>query len=198
VRASIKFLPNALTIARIVITPVLLLLLLSGTLLGQTAALGLFILAAISDYFDGKIAREYEVRSRLGQFLDPLADKILVLGTFAVLSFMLPAVVPWWAVVLIALRDLAVTLLRTWTESRGRTLRTLGIAKWKTTVQLAFLIGLLVVLVARQPAMPQQIAASAVWLLNSLIPFIVLMGVVALTVFTGVWYFFNQETISPA
>ncbi|NBC18876.1 MAG: CDP-diacylglycerol--glycerol-3-phosphate 3-phosphatidyltransferase [Bacteroidetes bacterium] len=193
-----KFVPNALTIARIVLTPVLLLMLLSETLLGHVGALALFVLAAISDYFDGKIARDYEVRSRLGQFLDPLADKILVLGTFAVLSFMLPDIVPWWAVVLIALRDLAVTLLRTWTESRGRTLRTLGIAKWKTTLQLAFLIGLLTVLVARQPEMPQQIAAAAIWLLDSLIPFIVLMGVVALTVFTGVWYFFNQETVSPA
>jgi CDP-diacylglycerol--glycerol-3-phosphate 3-phosphatidyltransferase len=198
VRTSMKFVPNALTIARIVLTPVLLLMLLSETLLGHVGALALFVLAAISDYFDGKIARDYEVRSRLGQFLDPLADKILVLGTFAVLSFMLPDIVPWWAVVLIALRDLAVTLLRTWTESRGRTLRTLGIAKWKTTLQLAFLIGLLTVLVARQPEMPQQIAAAAIWLLDSLIPFIVLMGVVALTVFTGVWYFFNQETVSPA
>lgn len=198
VRTSMKFVPNALTIARIVLTPVLLLMLLSETLLGHVGALTLFVLAAISDYFDGKIARDYEVRSRLGQFLDPLADKILVLGTFAVLSFMLPDIVPWWAVVLIALRDLAVTLLRTWTESRGRTLRTLGIAKWKTTLQLAFLIGLLTVLVARQPEMPQQIAAAAIWLLDSLIPFIVLMGVVALTVFTGVWYFFNQETVSTA
>lgn len=198
VRTSMKFIPNALTIARIVLTPVLLLMLLSETLLGHVGALVLFILAAISDYYDGKIARRYEVRSRLGQFLDPLADKILVLGTFAVLSFMLPEIVPWWAVVLIALRDLAVTLLRTWTESHGRTLRTLSIAKWKTTVQLAFLIGLLVALVARQPEMPSQIASSAAWLLDSLIPFIILMGVVALTVFTGIWYFFNQETVSPA
>ena len=193
-----RFVPNALTIFRIVLTPVLLLMLLAETLLGYAGALALFIIAAVSDYYDGKIAREYEAGSRLGQFLDPLADKVLVLGTFIVLSFMLPHIVPWWAVVLIALRDVAVTLLRTWSEARGRTLRTLPIAKWKTTVQLAFIIGLLCVLVAGQPEMPRQVMLAAHWLLDSLIPFLVLMGVVILTVGTGAWYFFNQETVSPA
>jgi hypothetical protein len=96
--SPMKHLPNALTIVRILLTPVLLWLLLIDTFWGYASGLGLFIVAAVSDYLDGMLAREYQVDSRLGQFLDPLADKILVLGTFAVLAYLMPRQVPWWGV----------------------------------------------------------------------------------------------------
>ncbi len=190
-----KNVPNALTISRIVLTPILLVLLFSGTLLGQVGALVLFILAALSDYLDGKLARSYGVRSRLGQFLDPFADKVLVLGTFIALSVMLPALVPWWAVALIALRDVAVTGLRMWVEAQGRTLRTIPMAKAKTSLQLAFLIGMLVLLAAQR--LPGRLAELADGVLASAIPFVVLMVVVVVTVFTGVWYLLHQEYVPP-
>lgn len=191
-----KFVPNALTISRIVLTPVVLVLLFSDTLLGQLGALVLFILAALSDYLDGKLARSLGVRSRLGQFLDPFADKVLVLGTFVALAVRIPEIVPWWAVALIALRDVTVTILRMWTESRGKTLRTIPMAKTKTTLQLVFLIGILTLLTARW--LPGVLARVATWVLDSTIPFALLMLVVAVTVFTGLWYFFRKEYVSPA
>lgn len=191
-----KFVANAITIGRIVLTPVVLFLLSWDTLEGQGGALVLFVIAAISDYVDGKVARAFGIRSRLGQFLDPLADKVLVLGTFAALAFLIPQIVPWWAVALIALRDVVITVMRAWAESKGRTLRTIPMAKTKTTLQLIFLIGVLVLLTARH--LPGVIAEMAVWVLQSVIPFILLMVVVALTVFTGLWYLFNQEYVSPA
>ena len=191
-----RHIPNTLTITRILITPVLLVLLMSDTLWGQFWALVLFIIAAISDYLDGKIARSYQVRSRLGQFLDPFADKVLVLGTFAALALLIPSVVPWWAVLLIGLRDFAVTLQRTWAESRGRSIRTLVIAKAKTIVQLVFLI-LMLALVAAAKA-PGVLGRTAVWLLSTPAPFIVLVGVVSFTVYTGLVYLFRQEYSSPA
>ena len=194
-----KFIPNTLTIGRIVVTPILLVLLMTETLLGQVGALVLFILAAISDYYDGKVARSYGVQSRLGQFLDPFADKVLVLGTLAVLAVMIPRIVPWWAVALIALRDVTVTGLRMWAESRGRTLRTVPMAKTKTTLQLIFLIGVLLLMAATK--FPEMIAGPARWVLEGdgyVIPLILLMVVVAVTVFTGLWYLFNKEYASPA
>lgn len=193
-----KFVPNAITISRIVLTPVLLVLLMSQTLLGHIGALVLFVVAAISDYYDGKLARQYQAGSRLGQFLDPFADKVLVLGTFVALAMLIPQVVPWWAVALIALRDVSVTALRTWAEAQGRTLRTLPMAKTKTALQLTFLIGVLVLLAARRPEMPGLFVEAARWVLASVIPFALLMALVVLTVFTGVWYFVNQDFISPA
>ena len=190
-----RYVPNVLTISRIVLTPVLLVLLMSDTLIGQIWALGLFIVAAASDYLDGKLARVFKVHSRLGQFLDPFADKVLVLGMFVALAFLIPHAVPWWAVVLIALRDVMVTGLRTWTESRGRTLRTLPIAKTKTTVQLVYLIAALVLLVAAK--LPGSLGRSASWILQSSIPFYVLLGVVLFTLGTGALYFVRHEYTPP-
>lgn len=193
-----KFVPNALSITRILVTPVLIVLLLSNTLPGQAGALALFVFAAISDYLDGKVARHYGVRSRLGQFLDPFADKVLVLGTFATLAFMLPEIVPWWAVVLIAVRDVMVTALRMWAEAHGRTLRTIPMAKAKTTLQLTFLIGILVLLTARHPGIPSMVSRIAAWVLESPIPYVLLMVIVVVTVLTGIWYLFNKDYVSPA
>ncbi len=181
-----RHLPNALTIARIALTPVLLVLLLSGTFTGQLAALGLFVAAAISDYLDGKLARSFRARSRLGQFLDPFADKVLVLGTFICLAVLLPEQVPWWAVGIIAARDLLVTGLRTWVEARGRSLRTLPMAKTKTTVQLVFLMGMLMLLVLRR--LPGALGRYAEQILEGPLPLLLLIGLVALTVLTGLWY----------
>lgn len=192
-----KHVPNTLTIIRIVVTPVLLVLLLSGTFVGQLSALILFVLAAISDYLDGKLARVYKVGSRLGQFLDPFADKVLVLGTFAVLAYLLPTQVPWWGVALIALRDAGVTWLRSWAEARNRSLRTLGVAKAKTAVQLTFLITLLVFLAAEKMPGPAVVREVAAWVLNSPIVFVAMMLVVLFTLYTGVVYLFKQEYSSP-
>lgn len=180
------YLPNALTIARIALTPVLLVLLLSRTFTGELTALGLFLAAALSDYLDGKLARSFRARSRLGQFLDPFADKVLVLGTFVCLATLLPQQVPWWAVGIIAVRDFWVTGLRTWAEAKGQSLRTLPLAKTKTTVQLVFLIGMLLLLVLRR--LPGAAGQYARQILEGPVPLLLLIGLVAITVLTGLRY----------
>jgi CDP-diacylglycerol--glycerol-3-phosphate 3-phosphatidyltransferase len=187
-----RYLPNTLTFARIALTPVLLLLLLDGTFAGHMAALGLFIAAAFSDYLDGKLARSLKARTRLGQFLDPFADKVLVLGTFGCLAVLMPKHVPWWAVGIIAVRDLLVTVLRTWAEARGRSLRTLPLAKTKTAVQLAFLLGMLLLMVLRR--LPGVVGESARAILSSVLPLAFLLALVALTVATGLWYIYGTWT----
>lgn len=192
-----KYLPNAITIIRIIVTPILLVLLLSGTFVGQLSALILFVFAAISDYLDGKLARVLKVGSRLGQFLDPLADKVLVIGTFAALSYLIPEQVPWWGVLLIVVRDVAVTLLRTWAESRGRTLRTLPLAKGKTTIQLTFLITVLLLLTLEKLVAPQAVRSAAQWILQTPIVYVGMMIVVVFTVITGLVYFFKHEYVRP-
>ena len=86
-----RFSPNLLRIPNklpLLSLRIFLVLLLGGTFWGQFVAAVLFILAAISDYWDGQLARKYGVGSRLGQFLDPLADKVLVLGAFFAFLFL--------------------------------------------------------------------------------------------------------------
>ncbi len=186
-----KYVPNTITIIRILVTPVLLVLLMTDTLWGNAWALGLFILASISDYLDGKLARYFGVHSRLGQFLDPIADKVLVLGTFVALAVLVPDAVAWWGVALIGLRDLMVTGLRAWAEANGRSVKTLGIAKAKTTVQLVFLIGMLILMTASKMGGP--IGSFGRDALHSAIPYYVFLFVVLFTVATGAVYFFRME-----
>lgn len=186
-----KHLPNALTVFRIVLTPFVLVGLWRGGLWGYAVAATCFVVAAISDYWDGHFARLHATGTRMGQFLDPLADKILVLGTFAVLATVRPDVSPWWAVVAIAARDIGVTLLRSYTEARGRSLRTLPMAKTKTALQLTFLISVLVFLTFTQ--VPGPLAVASRWMLASPILPVLLVALVVVTVGTGMLYFVKPE-----
>ncbi len=196
---AMKYLPNTITILRILVTPIVLLFLLQGTTAGLVWAWALFILASISDYVDGKLARTLEVRSRLGQFLDPLADKVLVIGTFAVLAYIgadessrpYPLLVPWWVVIVIVIRDVAVTGLRSWAESHGGSIRTSGAAKAKTVVQLVFLIGTLTILVIDR--LPGVLGAVGRWILESDILYGLAVVVALVTAATGLAYFYNVD-----
>lgn len=193
-RDHIRHLPNVLTVLRILATPVILVLMFSPSLGGRLAALVLFILAAISDYADGEIARRLSSPSRIGRFLDPLADKVLVLGTFCGLALLFPKLVPWWAVALVALRDVVVTLMRMRAEASGRSIRTLPVAKAKTTVQLVFLIGMLAAMAAAE--FPGAVGRVGGWVLESRIPLIVLIAVVVITAYTGAVYFYRTEYVT--
>ncbi|MEQ9103790.1 MAG: CDP-diacylglycerol--glycerol-3-phosphate 3-phosphatidyltransferase [Rhodothermales bacterium] len=190
-----KHVPNALTILRILVTPLLLYLLYRATLAGHFWALTLFVFAAISDWLDGKLARRYAVKSRLGQYLDPMADKILVLGTFIVLAIRFPELVPWWAVLIVASRDVAVTVLRSVFERKGLSLHTSSSAKWKTAAQLTYLIAFLLTLTLTH--VPGAIGRSAIGLMDSSFYFWSLLAVAAITVYTGIQYFVNRKTEDP-
>ncbi|WP_412067855.1 CDP-alcohol phosphatidyltransferase family protein [Rubrivirga sp. IMCC43871] len=198
-----KHVPNVLTVGRMIAAPVCLYLLWTGTVTGQIAGAALFIIAAITDWLDGQIARKYGVGSRLGQFLDPLADKVLVLGAFFLIPFLQPigqglaapvgSWLPWAAIGAIAVRDVAVTVLRAVYEKRGRTLATSTAAKWKTAWQLTFLITAFVFLAGRHlEALGGAFGALGSFLaaaLASPVALVFLLATAAVTVWTGVLYF---------
>ena len=203
-----KHVPNALTVGRIIAAPVCLYLLWTGTLWGQVGGAALFIVAAITDWLDGKLARQYGVGSRLGQFLDPLADKVLVLGGFFLVPFLDPlgqglaslggAWLAWLAIASIAARDLAVTVLRVVYERRGRPLQTSSAAKWKTAWQLTFLITAFVFLAATHArAVGGVLGAIGRFVyaaLASPAPLVFLIATAVVTVYTGVLYFRSPST----
>ena len=136
--------PNVLTIFRILLTPLFIICLFSNYPYARLWALIIFIVASVTDAFDGHYARKYNQVTRQGKFLDPLADKILVSSAF--ISFAIMDLVPYWMVVLIIFRDLFVTGLRIAMESKGRTLITSKIAKAKTTTQISVIIFILLFL----------------------------------------------------
>ena len=185
--AALRYIPNLLTVGRILVTPLLLVLLSVQSQAGQMSAVFLFVLASLSDYYDGVLARRFGVRSRLGQYLDPLADKVLILGTFIALALEAPDLVPWWAVMAIALRDVVVTIFRSWAEATGQMLPTYRMAKGKTMLQILFLFVILVLRAATHTSPPLQEAAR--WILyESQLPGLALIGVVGFTLATGALY----------
>lgn len=189
-----RHLPNTLTILRILIAPIVIVLLFVDTFPAKAWALVLFVLASISDWLDGNLARRFAVGSRLGQFLDPLADKFLVIGTFVALALVSPWLVPWWAVAVIALRDLGVTGLRVVAERRGRSLRTSTGAKWKTAFQLTFLI--LVLLLLALAELDPVVARPATAVLRSVFVQALLVLTVAATVLTGMAYLQRPDHVA--
>lgn len=127
-------LPTKLTILRIVLTPVVVGLLYVESFCFRLASLAIFIIAALTDWFDGHLARKLGYVSPLGNFLDPLADKILVLSTLFAFAF--HGYIAVWMVVVIAARDIIITLLRLYADWKGQPVITSVTAKWKTASQM--------------------------------------------------------------
>ena len=115
---------------RVVAAPVVMALVLDGS---DTAAAIVFLLAAVTDWFDGRLARRWEVTTRLGAFLDTTADKLLV-STALIALVSVHRVSPWVALVIIG-REFTILGLRTAVESGGRRFETSMLGKWKATVQ---------------------------------------------------------------
>ncbi len=137
----IMTLPNILTIMRILMTPVFIICLFYDHPWAKTWALIIFVVASITDAYDGYLARKNNQVTNTGRFLDPLADKILVSSAF--ISFAMMGLVEYWMVVLIIFRDLFVTGLRIVMSQKGFIMITSKIAKAKTGTQLGIIIFIL-------------------------------------------------------
>lgn len=135
-------LPNKLSALRIALVPVVILLLLPGTFVGDLAALIVFSLAAITDKFDGYYARKHNLITSLGKILDPLADKLLISGTL--IAFVQLGKITAWPVIIIIARELAVTGLRVVAADQGSVIAANNWGKWKTTIQIITVIALII------------------------------------------------------
>jgi CDP-diacylglycerol--glycerol-3-phosphate 3-phosphatidyltransferase len=140
-------LPNALTLSRIFIVPLLVVVLLtpvSENWLGVPSYLfgvTIFVVAALTDYFDGKIARSRQQVSKLGKLLDPIADKLLI--SAALISLVENHLAPAWAVVIIVGREFAVTGLRSIAATEGVIISASRMGKFKMVAQVVT-VGLLI------------------------------------------------------
>ena len=181
--------PNILTVFRILLTPLFIYLLFSDFLFSNLFALLVFVLASITDAYDGYYARKYNVETEIGNFLDPLADKILVSSAF--ISFYLLALIDLWMVVVILFRDLLITFLRIAMKRNGYSLKTSRIAKSKTAVQLTLIIFTLVFLTFDGAGLNSLLVFNKFILENNIVynaTFIVSL----FTIYTGLRYFQNN------
>ncbi len=125
--------PNLITIGRLVLVPLIVWLMITGQ---SVAAFAVFILAAVSDAVDGFLARSFNLRSTLGSYLDPLADKALLVSIYISLAVL--GEVPLWVVILVVSRDLFIVgaVVLSWMLDQPVEMRPLIISKVNTTVQI--------------------------------------------------------------
>ncbi|MCL2760207.1 MAG: CDP-diacylglycerol--glycerol-3-phosphate 3-phosphatidyltransferase [Desulfuromonadales bacterium] len=134
-------LPNILTLARIAAIPALVILLLSDSRTAGFWAAILFSAASITDWLDGYLARRMKIVTVFGKFLDPIADKLIVM---AALIMLIPyGRVPAWMVLIILSREIIITGLRSIASSEGIVISASNLGKFKTIFQLVAIIALL-------------------------------------------------------
>lgn len=126
--------PNKLTLARIVLAPIFMAFFLMDNVYCRAIALGVFVVASLTDLWDGHLARKYGIITGFGKFMDPLADKILV--STALISFATLGFVKAWMVLLIIIREFLITGLRSMAAYRGMVISPTASAKVKTGLQM--------------------------------------------------------------
>lgn len=134
---------DKITLLRVAAVPIIVVLLYFPTPTTCAAASIIFILACLTDMFDGMVARRYNLVSSFGKFLDPLADKILVGSVLVMLVGMENSGVPAWVVIIILAREFMVTGLRAMASEKGIVMAADKLGKIKTVLQIAALIPLI-------------------------------------------------------
>lgn len=140
-------LPNLLSLFRIAVIPVLVYLLTFSDPLSGISAAFLFLVASLTDYFDGYLARRHRTVSNLGKILDPLADKLMIVSVLIMVAAMdrpgQPSV-PAWLVVVIVAREVGVTIIRGIALTEGVVMEAEDLGKYKFILQAFAIFGLLV------------------------------------------------------
>ncbi len=131
-----KYLPNMLSFSRLLITPFFILLMLKNTFYYKIYSILIFSLGSFSDFLDGYLARKYNNVSTLGKYIDPLADKILILSSFYILNLYYSDVVQSWMILIIFSRDIFTMFLRTYLINNKIILKTSFVARIKTLFQI--------------------------------------------------------------
>ena len=187
-------LPNQLTTLRIVLTPVFVYLFLSGEPILIQISFGIYIIAAITDWYDGWLARKFNYITNWGKFMDPLADKILTSAAF--FSFVYLDVLELWMVIVIVVRDFFITLVRLYAEYKKKNFSTSRLAQIKTFAQMIFIYYLLTIYTAETVNFisdgNEEIFAL---LLDEHLIYYCMLAVTLFTAYTGILYSYRNRRL---
>jgi len=181
---------NRLTLGRLVLTVLFVLALSSNWAYARTAALVLFLLAGVSDYLDGEIARRYGIITNFGKLMDPLADKVMMAAAFICLVPL--GAVPAWVATIVVARDFLITGLRLLASSEGEILPAEKLGKHKTSWQIVTVAFFLVLLAALEvrPATSQAAWWQNAWRYGG---DTLLWITIGLTIFSGLGYLWQHR-----
>lgn len=186
---------NRLTISRLVLTILFVAALNSSWGYGCTAALIIFLLAGITDYFDGEIARRYGSVTNFGKLMDPLVDKIMMAAAF--ISLVPLGAIPAWAATTVVARDFLITGLRLMASARGQILPAERLGKHKTSWQIVTVVFFLVLLSARELKYAESEGSWWFRAWNQGGPILVWIAV-GFTVYSGLRYAWrHRDVIAP-
>jgi CDP-diacylglycerol--glycerol-3-phosphate 3-phosphatidyltransferase len=187
-------LPNQLTVARIILTTFFFYFFLSPVDELKQVSLLIFVIAAITDWYDGWLARKFNYITAWGKFMDPLADKILTSAAF--FGFVIIGTLHLWMVLLIVLRDITVTGLRGYADYKKVNFVTSKSAKWKTFLQMFFLYYLLVIYAAKSVDWIRNDYSDIIALLsNEYAIYYSMLFITLFTLFTGISYIFTNRIV---
>jgi CDP-diacylglycerol--glycerol-3-phosphate 3-phosphatidyltransferase len=186
---------NRLTLSRLALTVVFVLALNSSWQYARTAALIIFLIAGLTDFIDGEIARRYGVITNFGKLMDPLVDKIMMAAAF--ISLVPLKAVPAWAATTVVARDFLITGLRLMASAQGRILPAERLGKQKTSWQIITIVFFLVLLSIAELRYASEKSTWWVRAWSEAGPVLVWITV-ALTIYSAVGFTWrNRELIAP-
>lgn len=183
---------NRLTLSRLFLTTLFVAALNSSWQYGHTTALVLFLVAGITDFVDGEVARRYSWVTNFGKLMDPLVDKIMMAAAF--ISLVPLKAVPAWAATTVVARDFLITGLRLMASAKGRVLPAESLGKQKTSWQVVTVIFFLALLSARELRYADARSTwwSQAW--HEAGPILVWITV-ALTLYSGIGYAWRHRDL---
>ena len=187
---------NRLTIARLFFTFIFVAALSAEWPYGKTAGFVLFLLAGITDYADGKIARHFNMITNFGKLMDPLVDKIMIAAAFICLVPL--KAIPAWAVIIIISREFLITGLRMLALSKGRILPAESIGKHKTAWQIITVIYFLGVLSIREIRHPRLGPLPDDWYWSDPLGYIgaaLILCALGFTLYSGCGYLWKNRAL---
>ena len=186
-------LANRLTISRILLTFVFMFFLFCNGLWPKAISLVVFILAALSDYFDGLIAQRRNMITDFGRLMDPIADKILVLAAFA--AFVQLQLIDAWMFVIIVSREILITSMRLFALNKGKVLSAARAGKHKTVLQMAVIFIILGFILLKEIVLKYYTWNPAWEKVFRQGIFILMLLTVGLTLYSGLSYLWQNRKV---
>jgi len=184
--------PTKLSFLRIALAFLVFGLLMAPGISAKAAALVCFLIASLTDWLDGWLARRWNQVSSLGALLDPIADKVLVLGTF--LAFVQLRLIPAWMVLIIMVRELLITGVRLFAASRQVVLSAVREGKNKTVSQMVTIAVVLVVILIRERSQAAGLSSEMDHHLTEIV-LGCMWATVLLTIISGVSFFWRHRVV---
>ncbi|HOW82864.1 MAG TPA: CDP-diacylglycerol--glycerol-3-phosphate 3-phosphatidyltransferase [Spirochaetota bacterium] len=184
----IFYIPNLLSISRIVLIPLFVYLLFIPTVESKIWSLVVFAVASLTDLLDGWSARKFNQESELGKFLDPLADKFLVISALIAILVLDPylEIFDAWMIVIILGRDVLITVMRYLAIKKGTTLRTSRFGKVKTAFQMTSIVLIIMIYIVRK---------SGYDITHVSLPYWIMFTTTMLTALSGIRYLVTNGSL---